>query len=99
MISLVELQNKYIELYSQLRKYIWDYDVAEQIAELEIATYKAFPDIVEVRGKLDRLSRDIRNVRVDDEDLQKAFDNFYELLDASDSIYYKLTSAMEGSLI
>lgn len=97
MISLADIQNAYVDLYTQLRKYIWDYDVAEDIAELEIASFKAFPELVEVSDKLVKLESRIREVVEQDEDLKSALDNFIKLVSEDTSCYYKLCSVIEGS--
>ena len=92
MIAAAIIQNAYNDLYKQLRNYIWEYDTVVKIADLEVAAYMAFPDINKVRWAYNQLASDVStsDIWADDEDLQKAFDNFEEKLDGADTIYYGL---------
>ena len=39
-----EIQNAYVDLYTQMRKYIWPFDVIDILVDLEIESFKSFPD-------------------------------------------------------
>lgn len=95
MLSYNELQSAYVDLYIQLRKYIWDFRTVEHIANLEIAVYRAFPDIADVSQRLNELNLDIRSILSEDEDLKSAIDAFKEVLNTDDSLYAKLNKVRE----
>jgi len=80
MISSTSLQNNYIKLYEHLRKYIWEFEVVRTIADLEIATYKSFPDLLEIQKYLTQLRRLTSNVIKEDKELSEAFNKFEESL-------------------
>ena len=61
MIAAAILQSAYNDLYTKLRNYIWEYDTVVKIADLEVATYMAFPDIDNIRRAFSKLSVDIKD--------------------------------------
>lgn len=97
MIAAAMIQQAYIDLYKQIRNYIWDYDTVVKLAELEVAAYMAFPDIDKVRYALDQLKIELNSsdVYAEDEDLQKAVDDFSETLDGADQVFYGLEVPQE----
>lgn len=95
MITSRMLQNEYVDLYKAIRCYIWPIQVVEAIANLEIATYKSFPDVDEVKSDLNRVIYFVNLYVNDDEDLKKACDSFKERLNDS-SLYAKLDTRTEG---
>ena len=97
MIAAAMIQQAYIDLYRQIRNYIWDYDTVVKLAELEVAAYMAFPDIDKVRYALDQLKIELNSsdVYAEDEDLQKAVDDFSETLDGADQVFYGLEVPQE----
>ncbi len=76
MITAVALQNAYNDLYVAMRNYIWDFDTVEALADLEIGVYQTFPDIDNVKKKLNALKRLVSFTYVyrEDEKIQSAFD-------------------------
>lgn len=94
MISSFDIQNAYNALYKELRKYIWDFSVVVALADLEVAVYKRFQDIHDVKMKFYRLRSDISDVIYSDEDLKYAVDNFGELLN-EDTVYVKINQVEE----
>lgn len=92
MIAAAILQSAYNDLYKQLRNYIWDYETVVKIANLEVASYMAFPDINNVRYAFDKLRSDVEHSDIwsDDKELQKAVDRFEDKLDGADQIFYGL---------
>lgn len=97
MIAAAMIQQAYIDLYKQVRNYIWDYDTVVKLAELEVAAYMAFPDIDKVRYALDQLKVELNSsdVYAEDEDLQKAVDDFSDTLDGADQVFYGLEVPQE----
>ena len=95
MISSAILQRAYDDLYIEVRKYFWSYDAVVALAELEIATYKACPDIEEIKRALNSFKYYAHDVLLDDEDLAKTFDDFEDLLDSSDTAFKNLERVNE----
>lgn len=90
MITLNDLNNAYIDLYSALREYIWDISTIELLAELETATYNRFADLDKVRHLFHNLKICISSTDVykDDKELQDAVKTFESALDTDNSIVY-----------
>lgn len=80
MISAVDIQNAYIKLYEQLRKYIWAGDVVEKIADLETCVYEVFPNMDDVRKTFKYLKPELYQVIIDDEEFKAAVDKFEEAI-------------------
>jgi hypothetical protein len=78
-----------------MRKYIWDYDVVEALADLEVASYRIFPDVREVHEALSRLKYLVSYYDVDDEELAAALDAFEELNPKQDELYANIISFQE----
>lgn len=91
LMSFNELQNRYIQLYKLLRNYIWEYDIVELIADLEVLTFTAFTDKEELKKALDALERAIRftDVWKQDEQMQEQFSAFRDALDCDTAIPLK----------
>lgn len=92
MIAAAIIQSAYNGLYKELRNYIWDYDTVVKIAELEAATYMAFPDLEKIRICASKLETELRASDVYDEDeaLQAAMKTFDDQLEGADAVYYGL---------
>ena len=101
MIAAAILQSAYNDLYTKLRNYIWEYDTVVKIADLEVATYMAFPDIDNIRRAFSKLSVDIKDSDIysDDEELQQALDEFDEKLQGADQLFYKLEVPQEVEVV
>lgn len=100
MITTNDLQRLYVDMYKQIREYLWPFRIVEAIADLEIACYKAFPDIDEVKKNFTRLSSEIKFQadKEDDEELLKSIEKFQKFLDDEenmDGVYSKLDSVRE----
>ena len=91
MVSTTEYRLLYNDLYEQMRKYIWDIDVVYALAEVEIESYKTFPDINELRNKVDDLKYLISGYDLDDDDLMKALDAYEDYYDEQDKLFYEIT--------
>ncbi len=96
MLSSNDLQSVYIKLYKNLRNYIWDFQIVEMIANLEISVYKVFPDVNEIRNNLISLKNNIKDVLSDDEDLSVSFQNFSDTLDSEDITIYAKLNQLRG---
>lgn len=96
MISAKQLQNAYNKLYKGLRNYIWPGTVVDQIADLEVACYRTFPDLQEVRNSYNKLKVSFFKYIDEDEDVENAFELFQEILDSSSDLFAKLNTRLEG---
>lgn len=95
MINFKDIQSAYIELYKQLRRYLWGMDTVETIADLEVSANTTFPDLDQIRKHLSDLKIKISDVIKKDEDLKSAMDDFEELLSSSNTVYAKLNQVNE----
>lgn len=95
MISCYDLQNRYVNLYKNLRNYIWDFETVKCIANLEIACYELFPDIRDVRSCLSKLKLRIQDIYKEDKELASSFDALQNIADSDDSTYCKLNQVTE----
>lgn len=55
MITSPDVQAVYADLFSNMRNYIWDLDVVEMLADVEVDTFDAFID-------MDKLSKDYQKL-------------------------------------
>ena len=90
-----EIQNAYVNLYTQIRKYIWPFDVIDILVDLEIESFKSFPDVMKLRELLDRLYREIQSTLSDDKDFETAYSSFKELIDDDNTMYKLLEQVRE----
>lgn len=75
--------------------YIFDFDTVLALADLEISSYRIFPDMDEVSKNLNKLKSQLRYLGLtDDKDLNKALDKFDELLEDTD-VYYDVETFRE----
>lgn len=90
-----DLQNGYIDLYKQLREYIWDFNTVEILAELEISIFTAFPERDKVKSTLQSLKYQIKDQFEDNEDLKKAYESLEKLVESEDTFYGKIGKVNE----
>lgn len=90
MISSLRIQSAYVDLYTQVRKYIWDFATVEKLADLEVAVYKTFPSMEDVSKCFDKLRSDLKSKEKDDEDLKNACDKFKQVIDSDSETYFKV---------
>lgn len=95
MINAKLLQNAYVKLYKELREFLWDMPVIELIAELEVATFTAFPDIEDISNKLKKLSQLGKSIIEEDNDLKLRIDEFEKLLEEQPTVYASLKTFKE----
>ena len=95
MIGQHEFVNAYNKMYAQARNYIWNYYQVETLATLEIAIYKACPDLVEIRAALTRFYLACVDVLREDEEFSKTYEVLKELVDCDEPIYTMLNQVNE----
>ena len=88
MISVFKIQQKYNDLYTQFRNYIWNYDIVEKFVDLELECYKACPDVLKIRNILTMLESKIHDILMKDEDFKEVFDDFKDTVQEDDTSYY-----------
>ena len=88
VITSADLQVKYEQLYKFLMDFLWEFTVVQDIANLELAIFKRFPDKEEMEKCLRKLNHSIsytyNELSEDDEkefkeaveDLEEAIENF-----------------------
>lgn len=96
MTSSAELQVQYTHLYKQLRKYIWDIEVVQGLAELEIEVYSKFPNLDKAKAKFNVVRSAAYEAAKTDKELDKELKAFSSMLDtcADDTMYAKLRSTV-----
>lgn len=83
MILTTRLQELYNNLYVHMRQYIWDVNVIDLLADIEIESYTAFPDVDKLRSKLTQLRSSVLQAsrKFDDDGLLDSIDYFLDNLD------------------
>ena len=82
VITSQDIQNRYIDLYLFMMNYLWDLRVVKELANLELAIYKRFPDKDEMSNCLHKLRYDIQATYNElAEDGEEDFKKYYEALD------------------
>lgn len=96
MVNSSDIQLAYVDLYKQIRKYVWDIDSVELIAKIEDEANKSFPDIGNLNHLLDHLKQISKENELDKE-LLDSIDKFKNILvDVnSDDIYTSIISFKE----
>lgn len=97
MNSSKEIQNAYVDMYTNLRNYIWEFDTVERLANLEIEVYNSFPDIDKIKSAFNALYLDVRYVLNEDEKLSESVEGFKELIESIEGDFYlKLAKVQEA---
>lgn len=89
MLTSPNLQQAYIEMYKAIREYIWDFRTVETLANLEIETFVAFPNLLKVKQLYSELKLLTNDVAAEDKDLEKSMQKFGDLLEDVNSLYLK----------
>lgn len=95
MISANELQNSYVQLYKQVREYIWPLSTVEHLADLEVSIYSRFPDMEDIRKQFKLLKSCMIDEIREDEELKSALDNFNKLIEDANTFYSSLNQVRE----
>ena len=84
IVTSSDIQNNYQKLYTYLMDFLWDFDVFEKIAELEIAIFDTFPDKDKMLKCLQELQYDIKDTYEDlAENDDPGFEDAFEALQKS----------------
>ncbi len=96
MVNSSDIQLAYIDLYKNIRKYIWDLDSVELIAKIEDEANKSFPDVGNLNHLLDQLKQISKENKIDKE-LLNSIDDFKHIISdvTSDDIYTSIISFKE----
>lgn len=95
MTQTSEFQNAYNYLYECMRKYIWDYDVIEALADVEVKSYQRFPNTRELSESVARLKYLVSYYDIEDKELMDAISAFDELDSEQEELYSKIDSFQE----
>lgn len=90
MTNSSDIQNAYIDLFKQLRNYLWDFNTVEHIGDLEVSIYDRFQNLDKIKNCMRTLYIDIKSVIDSDEDLKNKWNNLDSLLNDTDTVYVKL---------
>ena len=97
MISSTDFQQAFVRLFSAMRKYVWEFNVIEMLADLEVAIYDAFMNVPNAKQVFEKLQKEVKYKVTDDEDLDDALAEMAELFDAaSTDSYYRLYQVQEA---
>lgn len=94
-ISNLELQQLYIDLYAEIRRYIWPIGTVSALADLEVATFQACPTLDNIRNSLKTLGILIRDVMSEDELLKEAYESFQSSIEDVNTTYTVLNKVEE----
>lgn len=89
MLTSPNLQQAYIDMYKALREYIWEFRTVETLANLEIETFVAFPNLLKVKQLYSELKLLTNEVAAEDKELEKSMKKFGDLLENVNSLYLK----------
>ena len=95
MISSAIIQREYNRLYREIRRYIWDFQAVEALADLEVAVYQLCPDMQMIRDRFGRLQIYLRDIEIEDEELSKAANRFESLIMEDEEPYARLYQTKE----
>lgn len=100
VITSSDIQAKYEKLYEFLMKYLWEFAVVQDIANLEIAIFKRFPDKDEMDHALQSLKRDVHQTyselsKADMPEFQEAVEDLEQTIQDFDNPGCELYSVEE----
>lgn len=64
--------------------------MVQEICNLELACYKAIPDLNDIRASLRRVKQSAMNIVREDEELQEAFEDFESALEDETDVCLKI---------
>ena len=80
-INSQDIQNVYMKFYTFMMQYLWNLDVVKNLANLEIAVFKRFPDKEEMEKTVNALEIQIKDTMKDEENPEnKGFLESFETL-------------------
>lgn len=83
-------------MYEEVRNYIWDFATVQRLADLEIAVFRRFPMLPEVRTHFNNFYLCIQNTCDEDEDLSQAVQDFKDIINSSDEVYSMIIQPKEA---
>ena len=84
VITSSDIQVKYEQLYKFLMEFLWEFQVVQSLANLEMAIFKRFPDKEEMADCLRRLNQSISYTYNElSEDDENEFKDAYEALETA----------------
>ena len=95
MITANQLQRQYVKWYRQLRNYIWPYNIVCALADVEVAIYRVFPALNEVKQAVYKLKSLCYRYVKDDQELIDEFETLIELIEENSTIYSKIDKRQE----
>ena len=95
MINVKHLYVAYRKLYEEMRRFIWDWDTAHTLAELECELYRACPDMSKVQEIFDKMCNYIKYTGIEDEFLRKELLDFRAEINQSTDTFMKLSQVQE----
>ena len=89
LVTSSDIQAKYEKLYTFLMQFLWEFEVVQKMANLEIAVFKRFPDQEEMLKCLNELNKCIsytynEMAEDDDKEFQKAFNGLEKAVEEFD---------------
>ena len=95
IITSSDIQVAYTKLYACMMNYLWDFNTVKNLANLEIAIYKRFPDKEEMEKYINLLEHDIDDTfnnpeYSDSEDFKKRFNVLKDYIENYDDTGYDI---------
>ena len=87
MISSVDIKRQYVNLYRQLREFLWDFPFVCKLVDLEDESLRKFPDMRKVRSISQELYNMSKSARHESEELQQAFSDFLKTVQENECEY------------
>ena len=87
MISSADIKRQYVNLYRQLRQFLWDFPFVCKLVDLEDESLRKFPDMRKVRSISQELYNMSKSVRHESEELQQAFSDFLKTVQENECEY------------
>ena len=90
VITSYDIQNIYLKFYSKMMQYLWDIATVMDLARLEIAIFKRFPDKSDMKTCIHKLESDILSTynseaAAGDNEFKSIFEKLESYIDAYDS--------------
>lgn len=85
VISSQDFRNTYQRFYDYIRNYLWPYNTLVDLAAVEDDIYTSFIDYDKLSRDLNKLYTSIKETCKEDDDLQKAYNEFLELIEAKNA--------------
>lgn len=87
MVSSVDIKRQYVNLYRQLREFLWDFPFVCKLVDLEDESLRRFPDMRKVRSISQELYNMSKSARQESKELQQAFSDFLKTVQGNECEY------------